>query len=199
MLSYNIQIPSNKICDWYRLWCAKIDFYEDYLAQNKMKHHIINSSINYYIGLTETAICLVRIIDTSNVKMYINHERLSVNSTLVNLYNPLNLVIDVKIRDICEYFKSVFFYKNEKLLCIIEKYLLNEYLTNEEAILFISRMIYPSYYFDLVDMILEGREVENKLNFFIEKIDAYELFLSKVILIVKKRFNIPEIEWLKKT
>ena len=40
------------------------------------------------------------------VQCRILHKRIKLNSTLFDLYNPLNLIIDFKVRDFAEYIKD---------------------------------------------------------------------------------------------
>ena len=46
-------------------------------------------------------------------------------------------------------------------------YIKNNNLTYDESILFLARMIYPSYYFDIYDEIIKERETEDKINLII--------------------------------
>ena len=59
-------------------------------------------------------------------------------------------------------------------------------------------MIYPSYYFDLYDEILKGEQKENKISDITKKVDDYEQLLIEVYNYIIIRFNVPEIEWIKK-
>ena len=73
------------------------------------------------------------------------------------------------------------------------KYLLN----NEDAIFFLSRMIYPSYYFDLCEKIIYENINENELSIILDRANNYEKFLKKIYHILSDTFIIPNIEWLK--
>ena len=48
---------------------------------------------------------------TFNGQVSVSHKRIGKNSTLYDLYNPLNLIIDYKARDAAEYFKDLFIQK----------------------------------------------------------------------------------------
>ncbi len=63
----------------------------------------------YYIGLTENAISYLKYSNLKNNHIGIQHIRVKYNDNLTNFYNPINLIIDYKVRDIAEYFKSLFF------------------------------------------------------------------------------------------
>ena len=62
-----------------------------------------------------------------------------------------------------------------------------------------ARIIYPSFYFKLYDEILSKKKEEKELNSIIKRIDEYELYLSNIYLYLRKYYDIPMIEWLKKT
>ena len=67
-----------------------------------------------------------------------------------------------------------------------------------EAILFMARMLYPSYYFDLYDEIINKETKESKLLNIRNKICEYEELLKEIYSYLHLKYNIPEIEWLKK-
>lgn len=196
ILSYNILIKTDKICNWYELWCQKLDYYEYQLREFGKKYPIIRDSFSYYNGLCETAISLLNNIDFKKIPLYLNHQRITKNMNLVDFYNPLNLVMDIKIRDICEYFKIKFF-DDENILEEVNNYLYTSKLNYNEIFLFFIRLLYPSYYFDTYDNIIQGKYKEDKLNKYIEKIPNYELFLKKIYFIINNNFyQLPEIEWI---
>ena len=98
--------------NWSKLWESKVDFFEYQMTQVIKKYPLLYSVIDYYIGLSENAILYLKDI-TPNLKgkesFGVTHRRIGVNSTLFDLYNPLNLIIDFKVRDISEYIKNAFF------------------------------------------------------------------------------------------
>ena len=69
-------------------------------------------------------------------------------------------------------------------------------LTNDEAILFISRLLYPSYYFDIYDEIVQDKISDDKISIITNKVNDYEEFLSEVYEYIKLKYKIPEIEWI---
>ena len=196
ILSYNILIERNKTCNWYDLWCKKLDYYEYQIREFGKKYPLIRDSFSYYDGLCETAISLLNNINLKNINLYINHQRITKNMNLIDFYNPLYLIMDIKVRDICEYFKIKFF-ENENILEEVNNYLYISKLSYNEIVLFYIRLIYPSYYFDTYDKIIQGKIKEEKLKKYIDKINNYELFLKKVYLIINNNYyKLPEIEWI---
>ena len=95
--------------NWDYLWSMKIDYIEYQIKHFNNKYPIIQGSIHYYIGLSENAIKYYKMINKNNVSLYVSHRRFNID----NFYNPVELIIDYKVRDIGEYLKYCFFH-NEK-------------------------------------------------------------------------------------
>lgn len=181
---------------WRELWMEKIDYFEYQVSNFKKKFPLIKHTSSYYIGLAENGIQLL--LNVSNVDDYcISHYRIKNDYTLFDLYNPLEFVVDTKVRDMAEYLKEQFFYDSittDEVIYNIDNNLIND----NQAILFFSRMLYPTYYFDLCEKIIYNNVNENKLSNIIVKNDSYEQFLSQILAYLKSKYQIPDIEWLKK-
>lgn len=198
IISYNIQIDRNKLCNWYQLWCEKLDYYEYQIREYGKKYPIIRESFSYYNGLCETAISLLSNIKIDGIDMYINHQRINKNMDQLDFYNPLNLVIDAKTRDVSEYFKNKLF-NGDNVLNEINNYINSSNLTYNEILLFYARIIYPSYYFDTYDDVIQGKIKEEKLLFYINQINKNENFLKELYYLLSKYYKLPEIEWIIKS
>lgn len=195
ILNNSIYHSSSK-CNWYNLWCRKIDYYEYQMEEFKKKYPILYESFPYYCGLTENAISLINNID-SEIDLFISHKRLYKNENNIDFYNPVNLILDSKVRDICEYLKNCFFYDYNPLINI-KNYVDYNINNSDEAILFLSRMLYPSYYFDMYDEIIKGNKSEISILDICNKSSNYEKLLVEVYNYLLLKYIIPEIEWLKK-
>lgn len=194
ILSDDLPVKKN---NWYDLWTKKIDYFEYQVNQLGRKFPIVRESFSYFVGLGENAISLVR--NVTAVQNYVSHLRVSVNDSLVQFYNPLNLIIDNKVRDACEYFKSYFFEFDitpDELILYIINYIETNYLTVDECVLFLGRMIYPTYYFDIYEQVVENKMPEKKLLNVINKVDQYESLLKKLYRYFKSIMTLPEVEWL---
>lgn len=177
---------------WNVSWPKKIDYIEYQFSQVHHKYPIIEESINYYIGIWENAISYYNNNSDENNIKFVSHKRITVNSDLLSFYNPLNIIIDYKERDIVDYLKS-YVYTNNWTKDNLYKFL-NKF-SNVNIIRFISRSLFPSNYFDLYeDIVLENSE-ELEINQIIKKNNIYERYLNYVFLFYKK-YNIPLIEWI---
>lgn len=195
---YLPEIPALKRDDWYSMWTEKIDYFEYQISQFGKKYPLIRESFNYFVGLAENAISLLNYF--SNIPkqpLVVARRRIKVSDTLFDFYNPLNFIIDNRIRDASEYFKQKFF-ENPYVFDDIKYYLETNHLSDYEMILFFARMLFPTYYFDLYeDILIDGKE-EKILYKMIEKVKDYEELLKKIYLYLQKQVSLPEIEWLMK-
>lgn len=200
-ITEQLKIKNYELPNWALLWAEKVDYFEYQISQFGKKFPIIRESISYYIGMVETGISLYQTFVVNkandNVNLNISHKRLKVNDTLYDLYNPMNLLIDYKVRDASEYFKDLFLRK-ENILEDIIKYFQHQYLTTYDYFLFFVRMFYPSFYFDLYEQIVQNNDSEEKILFIIEKISKYERLLKDIHVYLSNYINMPDIEWLKK-
>ena len=210
MLDYNDTIKPNNIIgrmNWANLWSSKVDYFEYHIGHLIKKYPYIYKTIDYYLGLAENAISYVKDIKTPASLISICHRRIGVTSTLFDLYNPFNLVIDYKVRDIAEYIKSVFFYgENSCVECVVNsenmivdkcniilERIFKKYIFDNEALkLLFARLLFPSYYFDLYENVIDNSLNENVISCIIKKSSAYEEFLKIILL----KTPIPYVEWL---
>lgn len=184
--------------NWSRLWEIKIDYFEYQINQFGKKYPHIRDSFSYYVGLAETGISLYVNSKVQLSSPVVSHRRIKVNSTYYDLYNPLNLVMDFKVRDAAEYFKDLFLEKDNVFDEIIQYFSMN-YLSTYDCFLFFVRMFFPSFYFDLYEDIVERQLNDNKIKKISEKTVAYEQLLKKLYIYLLQYINMPDIEWLKKT
>lgn len=184
--------------DWYSLWTNKIDYIEYQVSQFGKDYPLIRKSINYYIGMAETAINLLGNKKKEITYLVISHRRVKSKSKLWDVYNPLSLIIDSRVRDISEFYKTLFF--DDKLnIELLKKQLLFYQFSSYEAFLFFVRMIFPTYYFDCYEEIILGDLKESELSKYIYKAEQYRIFLKEIYFFLKQYYDISEIEWIIKT
>ena len=184
--------------NYINLWERKIDYYEN--NSELRKHSLINKSMDYYIGLGENAIIYLVNNNVRINNIVLSHRRISEDNGSFEFYNPVNYILDSRARDLADYIKILFFYddvQEDVILSILK--IIN--FDREECILFIARMLYPTYYFDVIDKIMVSNIDDSILNNIIKKTNSY----IKLIAIIFNYFNnylnmnVPIIEWIIKT
>ena len=186
--------------DWINMWCEKIDYYEYQISEFGKKYPLLLDSISYYIGLGENAISFFKNNSSKYKKNNLNvvsHKRVNISDGSFEFYNPINFIIDTRIRDISEYIKNSFFC-NELNLHEIKLYLNNTNFSEYEYVLFYSRLLFPTYYFDIYDEIINNNLPEEKIINIIEKNSQYEEFLYNMYIYITKEKNIfiEPLEWI---
>ena len=182
------QFINLKMPEWEELWCKKMDYFEYQISQIGKKYPLIRESFNYYLGLTELAISVLNNIPKKDLYFCLSHKRIE------DIYNPLNLIIDYRVRDISEYFKKNFF-NNKDIIEELNLFLFNNNLTNNEKKLFFVRMLFPSYYFDTYENIIINKISEETIKKITIKVDEYDKILNKIYLHLKINSNL-QISWL---
>lgn len=192
IVNYDCPVYIKEKLNWKELWKDKLDYYEIQLEDVKLKYPLLKQSFSYYLGLSEIAINLLNYVNYDNLNYCISHKRLS---TLEELFNPLNIIIDNKTRDISEFVKIKYF-RDEILLDELLSLIKTNVFIKDEIILLLSRLIYPSYYFDMYEKIYTEKELEKELDKIIKKNAEYEAFLKKIYNYIKVLYNLPQIEFL---
>ncbi|MBQ6817562.1 MAG: hypothetical protein IJO27_03935, partial [Bacilli bacterium] len=155
---------------------------------------LIFDTVNYYIGLAENAIMYYKMLDLKNEKLYINHRRVG---TEKGFFDPCELVIDYKVRDLAEFIKYNFFVKRISIDNILN-YINKINLEKMDYLLLYVRLLFPSYYFDIYDKVINGVLEEEKINDIIKYSGEYEELLYKVFTLIRQYVNVIEISWLRR-
>lgn len=184
--------------NWYNLWSNNVDYIEYQNSQFGKKYPIIRESINYFIGMAENGISLLAGVGEQNSYLTISHKRIRYRDKLFDLYDPLDIVIDSRIRDLSEYYKEKFF-ANEFSLEELENAILSYKINSSEATMLMARMLYPSYYFDCYQEIIFGYLEEKELIKYIDKSEEYQEMLKNLYFFLKQYYTVPEIDWIIKT
>lgn len=191
-------LPSLERHNWEILWGNRIDYLEMQINENAKKYPLIRESVDYFIGLGETAIAYL--VNTKNevAKTPFDKKVLSHASLHNSLSNPLNIIFDHQARDLAEYIKLSFFNNNQNIFNELDLYFNYNYFSLYGIRVLYSRILYPNFYFDLYDNIISGTSKEESLNPIINRINDYEIYLYNIFLYLRKYYDIPEIDWLKK-
>ena len=192
----SIDTKKYKIIDksnWSTNWSNKIDFINYQFSQVQNKYPVIENSIDYFIGIWENAISYANNNPIIKEKT-LAHKRITTKTNLLEFLNPLNFIIDYQERDVGEYIKSYIMTKNYSNDIIYQKI---RNLPKNSIILIITRILFPSYYFDIYeDIILKNRKEEELKDIINKRNNITELL--NYIFDKYSNYNIPYIEWIKK-
>ena len=187
--------------NWGTLWSEKIDYFEYQVRELSIEKDVVKNSFSYYIGMAENAISYV---NNTNMKygmdvyrIVLSHRRVFYPNYKLNYLNPLSFVFDLEVRDIAEYLKAMFF-KKDISFCLDElsSYLKIRHLSLYEYQMLYARLLYPTYYFDVYESVMNKNGDEEELVNIIKKCDSYEEFLKKAYLEISKYAKIDKIEWI---
>jgi len=198
MMPYDKILEKN---DWGALWSQKIDYFEYQMPQMTKSYPIIRESFSYFLGMAENAISYIndtkRELPTSASLdgLTLSHRRIHDNLDLYDFYHPLNIIVDHKARDLAEYVKTSFFRRTFSWDELEEYFRYNSYSAYGYQ-MFFGRLLFPTFYFDSYEHIMEQRENEKKLLRIIERTEEYEEFLGDMYYFIKKRSAIKDIPWL---
>ena len=187
--------------NWQELWSKKIDYFEYQIKELAIDKSIIKNSVSYYIGLSELAISYVAETNKKyntlmEGKIVLSHRRVGYPNYKLNFLNPLSFIFDLEVRDVAEYLKAMLFIcEIEEVLEELNTYLKIKKLNIYEAQMLLARLIYPSYYFDTYEKVMDKDEDSEKLVAIIKKVDEIEYFLKKTYELLSSYVNIDKIEW----
>ena len=184
--------------NWKELWSSKIDYLEYQVSERAASKKIIVKSFSYFVGMAENAIQYLGNMSPTRENLFISHKRVNNPNYAKDFYNPLNIVVDYRVRDIAEYIKSYYTkeYDNTMLFDEIKK--ISKYLSYNDTVMLYARLLYPSNYFDLIVKIMDEDLDDNVLIDFITNTKEYERFLTEVFNILNSKHPIKKIDWLSK-
>jgi len=189
--------------DWGKLWSKKIDYLEYQFHHIANKFPLVADCLSYFIGLGENAIAYVNntkheVLLSFPERFTISHKRINIDDTCLELYNPLNFILDYQVRDIAAYIKMAFFAELNLWAQIKAYFTVNQFSPYSLRLLY-ARLLYPSYFFDQYELVITGQDDPESLNRIITKMPAYEKFLQHFYYYLNHNNNMPPIEWLHKS
>ena len=184
--------------NWADVWSKRIDYYETQLNEVVSDVNVFYA-MNYYIGLTENAISfynnLIEMYGTNDLIYSISHRRIGSPIKAISYYNPSNMLIDLNVRDIAEYIKMSFFedvLTDSEILSIVNNLNFNNVMAN----MFLVRLLYPSYFFNLYDEYIESKEINKKIFLYMKKSHEYESLVTKIYSRLSVKNDIKAYMWI---
>lgn len=196
--NYNSKIYRN---NWENLWMQKVDYFEYQIRELGLDKQVIKNSFSYYIGLAENAISYVHNVKLkypSQGTIVLSHRRIFYPNYKLNYLNPLSFIFDLEVRDIAEYLKAMFFSEDDEseVLEELKSFLKIKRLTIYEYNMLYARLLYPSYYFDIYEEVMNKERSEEDLLKIISKNENFEEFLKKAYLEITKYAILEKVEWI---
>ena len=149
-------------------WLRRVDYLEDKLNKN-----IIDSKVryvfDYYSSIIEILVKFLGNIDINAIDLVLAHKK-SYNNT-IDYYNPFNLVIDLKYRDLIYYLDSIGELEQIFKYCTY----INE---NDRKYMFF-RILLPSKVIYTIELYLNDVAGIEDIEVYLNNISDYESYLSK--------------------
>lgn len=186
--------------NWSLLWSERLDYYEIQLRELGINYQTVLNTFGLFSGLAENAILYFNLTKSSfneEIVVGIVHNRMKYPCFLIDYNNPLNFVIDYTIRDVAEYIKAYMIsddYNIDNVMKLLDRLNVNNIMFN----LLYSRLLYPTFYFDIFDKIILEEGSDSDIIIAIDVTERYLNLLNKIYLRYKYRYNMFNIEWLNK-
>lgn len=195
--TYNYKSKLNH-SNYILLWTSKNDYLEYQMNELKGKYKGLETFFDYYIGLAENALNYFKegLKYLNKEPLTLSHKRMPFPLMNNDYDNSLNFILDYEVRDIGEYIKSEALKDKKNALIDLDTYLKINRPSLFLLYVLYSRLLYPTYFFDIEENIIEyqkSKELLNNIN-----INEYETFLYEAYLLISKYGPIREIDWLKK-
>ena len=169
------------------MWIERCDYIESFYRTIQGKYSIIDESLPYYLGMLNLSIYYLNDYSSYYDYAFIQHKNISE----CDYCNPLQFKIDIKERDFGEYLKYLFFtnqYRSVDLSSLIASG--SSYFN---YVLVFARMLYPNYYFDLLDDVILEKKNSFVLNEIISRISEYEDYLKNIFHEFEKYCRMPVV------
>jgi len=187
--------------DWSKLWGDRLDYYSIQLRELGHNYQTVLNSYGFFEGLAENAILYYNMTlrkFNDNRIISIVHNRMKYPCYSIDYYNPLNFIVDYNVRDISEYIKSYIImsneYNSEEVIKMLEKINTNKLMFN----LLFSRILYPTFYFDVFDKIILDNGEDSEIIPIINKTKTYIDTIKKIFYYFNQKYEMFNIEWINK-
>lgn len=183
---------------WDKLWESKIDALEKWIQDKEEMFRDCYAIFNYYIGLSENALLYLKnvILKATPTISFLQHYRLTIETTLFDYYNPISVLFDHQCRDIGEYIKSTIINKNFSLNDFAS-YMVTNNLSKQDIEFLYARIMFPSFIYDYLENCLSSNERING-RYLNTVVEYYEEKLKEISKFLNEKYNIVTMEWLKK-
>ena len=186
---------------WTEFWENKIDYLENWIIEKKNKYKKFYSILNYFLGVSENALLYLKeaiknqhfeLID----RLYIQHDRMNIDYTLFDYYDPTLVILDHPSRDVCEYIKSAMLYGRFDINDF-ENYIKKKEFSKYDIMIMYSRLLFPSFFYDYFENFIIKKSSTIILDLE-DKIQNFQLFLSQISRLFYDKYGIEYPKWISK-
>lgn len=178
-------------------WTSEVDLLENELSEYNDEHLIIKESFDYFIGCAENAIQLYKSSNNKGHQYSLGHYG-NLKLNLKFFSNPLY------IKNVDFNYESANYLKNKFINGTIDYGELNNILReikNQDS--FFACLLYPTYYFNLIKIILSNKDfnydyVNKMLKDIIKNRNKYYEFLIFIKNHLKNKNEIQLLDWINK-
>ena len=183
--------------NWDILWSTKVDYIEYQIKHIENKFPMLVKYVDYYIGMAENAISYFKNI----FERYQKYQLKTISHIRIvdeDFNDPQNIIIDYPSRDVSEYLKYIFFnnsrikYSKNNIKSFFNKITLNDI----ELELVYARMLFPTFFFDSCDMIINTNADEKMILSLVNRADEYEDYIKDIYDVINLQKKIPRITWI---
>ncbi len=175
----------------------EIDKSEEQMTGYNKEYLLVQNVFNYYIGLAENAVSYLsdsikesNIHDKSISHIYIDNEL--INKCLIDI---TNISYNYKLKDVAEYLRIILINDLEWKKTLYK--FLNRYKLKEFDYRFLyAEIIYPRYFFEIFNKIINKNKSNKELENMIKEIDNVEKRINELFIIINKYCKIPPIFWI---
>ena len=183
--------------NWDILWSTKVDYIEYQIKHIENKFPMLVKYVGYYIGMAENAISYFKNI----FERYLKYQLKTISHIRIvdeNFNDPQNIIIDFPSRDVAEYLKYMIF-SNLRTQCSkknIKSFFDKITLNDIELELVYARMLFPTFFFDSCDMIINTNADEKMILSLVNRADEYEDYIKDIYDVINLQKKIPRITWI---
>ena len=183
--------------NWDILWSTKVDYIEYQIKHIENKFPMLVKYVGYYMGMAENAISYFKNI----FERYLKYQLKTISHIRIvdeNFNDPQNIIIDFPSRDVAEYLKYMFF-SNLRTQCSkknIKSFFDKITLNDIELELVYARMLFPTFFFDSCDMIINTNADEKMILSLVNRADEYEDYIKDIYDVINLQKKIPRITWI---
>lgn len=191
----------SNVLKWSERWQKRIDYIKVQLNELGSYGDLGCESADYYIGMAESGIAFLNNaqINYQNCKINLNHYRLSWPIIRNDFYNPINVIIDYRVRDIAEYIKKCFWDGEKYNYLNVKKILIEFKLNYDEIKLLYGRLLYNADYLDIIeDNLINKKKANQNIEKYLVGHEKYEQFLKDFYYDITTMYgnDLPKIDWL---